>query len=154
MGSGRVDLPGGCDWLENVFGLGIHSAEGSFPGWQHRRVGELVHADSKGRGGWYVMEVRPGDALVMKIGDVRLGRPVERHEGIGWEFLWTLAVREGGGGSTGSSCEQVGCGTRRAQLLMAPVGFVSFVMTRKMLLGVRPRAESAVGAGLRSSGPG
>ena len=84
------------DWLENLFGLGIHSADRIVEDWQTRRVGDLVHADARGRGGWYVMDVRPDDVLVLKMGDVKLGRPVERHEGIGWEFLWTFAVREGG----------------------------------------------------------
>ncbi len=132
------------DWLENLFGLGIHSADRIVEDWQTRRVGDLVHADARGRGGWYVMDVRPDDVLVLKMGDVKLGRPVERHEGIGWEFLWTFAVREEANGTTRLVVrERVGFANNWVKLILAPLGPVSFVMTRKMLAGVKSRAESA-----------
>lgn len=132
------------DWLENLFGLGIHSADRIVEEWQTRRVGDLVPGDAKGRSGWYVMEVRPDDALVLKAGDAKLGRPVGRHEGIGWEFLWTFAVREEATGTTRLVVrERVGFANNRVRLLLAPLGPVSFVMTRRMLAGVKSRAESA-----------
>ena len=131
------------DWLENLFGLHVHSANRVVDEWQERSLGDLVYADANGRGWWYVMVVRPDDALVLKVGDPALGRPVERHEGIGWEFLWTFAVREGAGGTTRLLVrERVGFGSRLAKTLMAPVGVVSFVMTRKMLLGIKSRVET------------
>ena len=132
------------DWLENLFGLGIHSADRIVEDWQTRRVGDLVHADARGRGGWYVMDVRPDDVLVLKMGDMKLGRPAERHEGIGWEFLWTFAVREEANGSTRLVVrERVGFANSRVKLLLTPLGPVGFVMTRRMLAGVKSRAESA-----------
>ena len=132
------------DWLENLFGLGIRSTDRIVEDWQTRRAGDLVHGDAKGRSGWYVMDVRPDDALVLKMGDVKLGRPVERHEGIGWEFLWTFAVREEANGTTRLVVrERVGFANNWVKLILAPLGPVSFVMTRKMLAGVKSRAESA-----------
>jgi hypothetical protein len=130
------------DWLENLFGLGIHSAKRIVAEWQERHVGDLVYADANGQGWWYVMAVRPNDALVLKMANVKLGRPLERHEGMGWEFLWTFVVREGADGTTRLLVrERLGFGNRLTRTLMAPVGVVSFVMTRKMLLGIKIRAE-------------
>src|SRR5919106_317233 len=63
------------DWLENLFGLDIHSADEVVPEWQQRAVGDLMHADAKGSGGWYVMEVRPNEALVVKMANLKESRP-------------------------------------------------------------------------------
>lgn len=132
------------DWLENLFGLGIHSADRIVPEWQHREVGDLVHADAKGSGGWYVMDVRPNEALVLKVANVAAGRPVERTEPPWWEFLWTFALQPGPNGTTRLLVrERTAYGRRVTQLVMAPVGFVSFVMTRPMLRGIKDRAERA-----------
>lgn len=131
------------DWLENLFRLGIHSADRIVPEWQRRSVGELVHGNATGTGGWYVMDVRPNEALVLQTADVRAGRPARREEGFKWEFLWTFALRAGGDGSTRLLVrERVGFGSRLTRLVMAPVGIVSFLMTRKMLRGVKARAEA------------
>ena len=70
------------EWLENLFGLGIHNSDVVVNQWQHRTVGDLVFADAKGSGGWYVMEVRPGEALVLQIGDVRAGRPIHPRRAV------------------------------------------------------------------------
>jgi hypothetical protein len=138
------------DWLENLFGLGIHSADRIVPEWQHRRVGDLVAATSDGSGGWYVVEVRePGDAsdpagavLVMQVADVARGRPIQRDEPPYWEFQWTFALRRSPGGTTRVLVrERVAFGRRAMRWAMAPVGPVSFLMTRRMLLGIRSRAS-------------
>lgn len=129
--------------LENLFGLGIHNADVIVPEWQHRSVGDLVAADAAATGGWYVMQVVPGEALVLLVGDVRTGRPLQRDTGMKWEFLWTFVVRAApGGGSRLIVRERVAFGSRVTALVMAPIGFVSFVMTRAMLTGVKSRAEA------------
>ena len=130
------------DWLENLFGLGIHSADRIVPEWQERQVGDLVFAEAKGSGGWYVVEVRPGEVLAMQVGDPSVGRPARRDEGARWQFQWTFALREGPGGTTRLLVrERVAFGSAVTRLVMAPVGLVSFAMTRKMLLGNKVRAE-------------
>ncbi len=131
------------DWLENLFRLGIHSADEVVPAWQQRAVGDLVHADAAGTGGWYVARVVPGEALALQMANVAAGRPMRRDELLGWEFLWTFAVRDAGDGTSRLLVrERVGFGNRWAALLMSPVGLVSFVMTRKMMRGIRDRAEA------------
>jgi hypothetical protein len=130
------------DWLENVFGLGIHSADTVVPEWQHRSVGDLVYANAAGDGGWYVMDVRPDEALVLKVANVDAGRPLRRDELLGWEFLWTFVLRTTPAGTTRLIVrERVGFGRTRARLIMAPIGVVSFVMTRRMMRGIKVRAE-------------
>ena len=130
------------DWLENLFGLGIHSADRIVPEWQERQVGDLVFAEAKGSGGWYVVEVRPGEVLAMQVGDPSVGRPARRDEGARWQFQWTFALREGPGGTTRLLVrERVAFGSAVTRLVMAPIGLVSFAMTRKMLLGIKVRAE-------------
>jgi hypothetical protein len=143
------------DWLENLFGLDIHSADHIAEEWQGLEVGDVVHADRARTGGWYVVELRPHEALVLKVGDLAAGRPLRRDEKLRWEFLWTFALRDTPAGGTRLLVrERVAFDSALTRTLMAPVGLVSFVMTRGMLLGIKSRVESrraASSAGTRAS---
>ena len=132
------------DWLENLFGLDIRSADEIVTGWQQRTVGDLVHANRSGSGGWFVMEVRPGEALVLKTANLRTGEPVRRDEPPAyWEFTWSFVLEDQGDGTTRLIIrERVGFGKRLTALLLSPVGAVSFVMTRKTMRGIKARAEA------------
>jgi hypothetical protein len=151
------------DWLENLFGLGIHSADRIVPEWQHRAVGDLVAATSDGSAGWYVVEIRVPDAptgdhpewaLVMQVADLASGRPTRRDDPPYWEFQWTFALRPVGDGTTRVLVrERVAFGRRVMRWAMAPVGPVSFVMTRRMLIGIRARAERGAGSAGAPYGP-
>jgi hypothetical protein len=130
------------DWLENLFRLGIHSAERIIPEWQERAVGDLVHADAAGGNGWYVMDVRPPHALVLEMANVREGRPFRREETPFMEFTWAFVLTAADDGGTRLLVrERVAFGSALARALLGPVGLVSFAMTRKMLCGIRGRAE-------------
>ena len=130
------------DWLANLFGLRIHSADSIVPDWQRLEVGDMVYSDRARENGWIVVEVVPDEALVMKQADMKAGRAMSRSEGLGFEFQWTFALRAlPTGGTRLLVRERVAYGRRLASVVMAPVGVVSFVMTRKMLLGIRQRAE-------------
>ena len=132
------------DWLENVFGLGIHSADMVVSRWQDRRVGDLVAANAKRTGGWYVAELRPAESLVLQVADPVTGRPLSRHGRPGWEFLWTFALRSAPGGGTRLLVrERVAFANATVETLFSPLGLVSFVMTRKMMLNIKARAERA-----------
>ncbi len=136
------------DWLENLFGLGIHSADRIVPEWQEREVGDLVFAISSGTGGWYVAEVRPDEVLVLQMADVAGGRPVRRSDPNGWEFVWTFALAEQPDGTTRLLVRELAAtSSLLMRMTMAPVGLVSFVMTQAMLRGIRSRAEGRVRAG-------
>lgn len=130
------------DWLEDLFGLGIHSADDVVDRWQDLAVGDLVAANRKRTGGWYVVELRPQEALVLQVGDLSAGRPVRRDEQLGWAFQWTFALRPDGPDRTRLLVRERSAFDRRlTRVLMAPIGPVSFVMTRRMLLGIAARAE-------------
>lgn len=131
------------DWLENLFGLEIHSATAIVPDWQRLEVGDMVYSDNKRTSGWIVVKVVPDEALVMKQADMKAGRAMNRNEGLGFEFQWTFALRPlPAGGTRLLVRERVAYGRWFTRRLMAPVGLVSFVMTRRMLLGITQRAES------------
>lgn len=131
------------DRLENLFGLGIHSADSIVLEWQDLEVGDVVYGDRGRTAGWYVVELRPNETLVLKVGDLVAGRPLRRDEKLRWEFLWTFALQDAVGGGTRLLVrERVAFGTALTRMLMAPVGLVSFVMTRGMLVGIKSRAES------------
>ena len=136
------------DWLENLFALGIHSADEIVPAWQHRSVGDMMYGNAKGSGGWLVMEVRPNEALVVKTANARTSQPLQRDEPPAfWEFTWAFVLKPLPNGTTRLLIrERVAFGNRISQLLMSPIDFASFVMTRKTLLGIKARAESHRGS--------
>ena len=130
------------DWLENLFRLGIHSARQVVPDWQQRAAGDLVYANAAGTGGWYVMQAVPNEVLVLQMADVPAGHPMRRDEQLRWEFLWTFALKDAGNGTTRLLVrERTGFGSTATRVLMAPVGLVSFLMTQKMMRGIKARAE-------------
>ena len=132
------------DWLENLFGLGIHSAQQVVPDWQQRAVGDLVYANAAGAGGWYVMQAVPNHVLVLKMANVAAGQPTRRDEQLRWEFLWTFALIDVGNGTTRLLVrERTAFGSTATRMLMTPVGLVSFLMTQKMMRGIKARAEDA-----------
>jgi hypothetical protein len=130
------------DVLENLFGLRVHSEDTVVEEWQGLAVGDLVAANRARTGGWYVVAFLPDEALVMQVADLRAGRPVRRDDRVGWEFQWTFALRPTPDGGTRLLVrERVAFGRPLMRWAMAPVGLVSFVMTRRMLLGIKERAE-------------
>jgi deazaflavin-dependent oxidoreductase (nitroreductase family) len=130
-------------WLENLFGLDIHNADGIVDEWQQLAVGDWVWGDRKRSAGWLVEYLEPNVALALKTADPTTGRTTRRDEGIGFEFQWTFALLAAPQGATRLLIrERTAYGRRLTRWLMAPVGLVSFVMTRKMLDEIRVRAES------------
>lgn len=131
------------DALENLFGLGIHSADEIVDDWQDLEVGDVVYGNRARTGGWYVVDLLPGEALVLQVGDLAAGRPVRRDEKLRWEFLWTFALRATPDGHTRLIVrERTAYGSRLTAALMAPVDVVSFVMTRGTMRGIKSRVEA------------
>lgn len=129
------------DWLEDLFGLGIHSTNEIIPEWQSRSVGDVVYGDAARRGGWYVMDVQPGRALVLQTADLKKGRPASCTERAVMEFTWAFVLHEGPDGTTRLLVrERVAFANRFWKFVLSPVGLVSFVMTQKMMRGIQQRA--------------
>ncbi|ANI39053.1 hypothetical protein [Mycolicibacterium vaccae] len=120
--------------LERAVGADIHNASVIHPEWQSLRVGDTVWLARRGgdRGRQVVAALEPGSSLVlMSPDDYRRVQEGEKASGS-WSFhllpegSGTRLLARGNGGYAGNVLYDV----------------VHFVMERRMLLGVRRRAES------------
>jgi hypothetical protein len=122
------------DVLENLVGLDIHSADRIVPEWQGIDVGDEVKFHPEG--GMTAAFVEPGRALVLRGGIP--GTPP-------FDFAWAFVVRGRADGSTRLVVRERYRYVRWwAPLLVEPVEFISLVMSRRMLRGIKQRAERAV----------
>jgi len=127
------------DWLENLFGLRIHSADRIREEWQHLAPGDQVRLVRKG---W--LGLREGFAL--PVARVDPGRVIvlrEQPPAQPWDAIWSFHVLPLGPGRcrliSRSRAASPRGPARLATLVMSPV---TAGMTRKMLLGIKRRAES------------
>ena len=141
MGQGRGGMYS-YDWLENLFGLNIHTTDEIREEWQHLEPGDRVVVVPAGRLGmpdgysFPVAEVEEGHHLVLRQA------PPEHP----WDAVWTFVVEPDGEGrsrliSRSRSTRPTGPAAlplRGATAMMDPV---TLVMTRRMLLGIKERAE-------------
>jgi hypothetical protein len=122
------------DVLENLVGCDIHSADRIAPQWQDVRVGDVLRLHPEV--GLQVVDLEPGKALVLR-GGVPMGRVPPPYD-----FSWAFVVRRQGDGSTRLLVrERYGYTRRWSALLVEPVQLISFVMSERMLRGVRSRAQ-------------
>lgn len=122
------------DFLENLVGCQMHSAERIVPEWQTPEVGDQVklHPDVP----LEVAVVEPGGALVLR-GGVPMGDTPPPYD-----FTWAFVLREQPDGTTRLlSRERYAYTKWWTPLLVEPVEAVSFVMSQKMLRGIRDRAQ-------------
>jgi flavodoxin len=126
------------DWLENLAGLDIHSAERIVPELQRLKVGDFVRSAPELAGpdfGWTVARIEPARALVLGVGRPDAG---DAYSGV-WTFVLDaiddrttrLIVR----GRTANKPALV-AGTLLIELQW-------FIMERGMLQGIKRRAERA-----------
>jgi hypothetical protein len=122
------------DALENLVGCDIHSADRVVPGWQDLKVGDQVKLHPEV--GLGVAVVEQGRALVLR-GGVPMGAVPPPYD-----FTWAFVVREQPDGTTRLLVRERYAYTKRwAGFLVEPVAVVAFVMTQRMLRGIRDRAE-------------
>jgi hypothetical protein len=123
------------DALENLAGCQIHSANEVVEEWQDVAVGDAFHLHPEVR--LTVARVDPGRALVVR-GGVSMGRTAPPYD-----FVWAFVVRPAADGTTRLVVrERYAYAHRWVALLCEPVEVVSLVMGRRMMLGIRDRAES------------
>jgi hypothetical protein len=124
------------DWLENLVGADIHNADRVYPEWQTLRAGDLVRAVPPGylggvldeKPGWPVAAVEPGRWIVLRGWGLFLVEPVD-------DSTSRLLVRT-------RFRDETWWGPVVTRLAFGPV---HFVMERRMLLGVKARAEGRGG---------
>ena len=122
------------DALENLVGCDIHSADQIVPQWQAITVGDQVKLHPEV--GLDVAVVEQGRALVLR-GGVPMGTVPPPYD-----FTWAFVLQEQPDGTTRLLVRERFAYTQRwAPLLVEPVAVVAFVMTQRMLHGIRDRAE-------------
>jgi hypothetical protein len=122
------------DLVENLVGCDIHSADRIVPEWQHVGVGDEIRLAPEV--GLTVADVDPGRSLVLR-GGVPFGAGAPPYD-----FTWAFALCEESDGATRLIVRERYSYMRPwVRLLIEPIEAISFVMTRKMLRGIRNRAE-------------
>jgi hypothetical protein len=125
------------DFLENLVGCDIHSADQIVPEWQSIDVGDEVNLHPEV--GLIAAVVEPGRALVLR-GGVPMGRTPPPYDST-----WAFVLRDQADGTTRLLVrERYGYARRWARLLVEPTELISFVMSQRMLRGIKERAERAV----------
>jgi hypothetical protein len=127
MGPGRAGAYT-YDWIENLFGLDMHSADRIVPEWQQLSVGDVQRA--------------PKGGPVMRVEILEPERVLSTRSEAG-DWVWTFALEPSAGSTRLISRNRIAmkgaaAGQRLGMLVMEPG---SLLMERKMLLGIRERAE-------------
>ena len=112
------------DWIENLLGLDMHSVDDVLPEFQRPEVGDMIGFGSN---------------------RMRLAR-VEPRRVLSWRsednnWVWTFVLVEHDGHTRLISRNRFRLPTLVSRLGMLPMEPASLVMERKMLLGIKARAE-------------
>lgn len=135
------------DALENVVGCGIHSTDRVLPEHQHLAVGDLIRSGRDDQPCWQTMDVDPQHHLVLfgagtpdapSVPDVVVQVPDRGYVASTWQ--WVLRP-EAGGRRTRLIVRQRATFSPDQSWLWHLVEPVTFVMERRMLRGIRQRAE-------------
>jgi hypothetical protein len=120
--------------LENLVGCDIYSADQIVPEWQAITVGDQVKLHPEV--GLAVAALERGRSLVLR-GGVPIGNTSPPYD-----FTWAFVLQEQPDGTTRLLVRERYAYTQQwAPFLVEPVAVVSFVMSHKMLRGIRDRAE-------------
>lgn len=133
------------DRLENMVGCDIHSADTIVPEWQDVRVGDEIWLAPQF--GLQVAQVDPGRVLVLRGNGPPGSAETAASPAPPFDFTWAFVIRPEPGGMTRLIVrERYRYLLPWARFLVEPVEALSFIMSRKMLRGIRDRAERAVGS--------
>ncbi|MCL4473769.1 MAG: hypothetical protein M1455_07505 [Actinobacteria bacterium] len=148
MGQGRGGLYS-YDWLENILRMRVHSADRIIPEFQDLKPGDtfrLVPEDYFTDLHFEVVSVEPEHALVMRSP----GSPAENLAGHKPFVSWTLALIRLDSRTTRLIARtRSDFGHTFSDLMWNKYGLepVHFIMERRMLLGIKRRAEASVTTG-------
>jgi len=123
------------DWIENLLGLDMHSAGRVLPEFQHPQVGDTI---GLGVNRMHLDRVEPGRCLAWRSAD--------------GNWVWSFVLRPVGRRTRLISRNRFRTPTLTTRLGMLPMEPGSLVMERKMLLGIKQRAETLAAAS-SSAGP-
>jgi hypothetical protein len=124
------------DFLENLVGCDIHSADRIVSEWQDIGVGDEVRLAP--RVGLVVADLERGRSLVLR-GGIPMGTAAPPYD-----FTWAFVLQDAPHKTTRLISRERYAYTRPwARILVEPVEAVSFAMSQKMLRGIKDRAERA-----------
>ena len=112
------------DWIENLLGLDMHSADRVLPDFQHPEVGDTI---GLGPNRMRVERVEPEHVLAWRSED--------------GNWVWTFVLDDRDGSTRLISRNRFRLPTLAARLGMIPMEPASLVMEQKMLRGIKQRAE-------------
>jgi hypothetical protein len=112
------------DWIENLRGLNMHSAEQVLPQYQDPQVGDTL---AYGKNRMRLERVEPGRALALRSED--------------GNWVWSFVLGESEGTTRLISRNRFRLPSLTARIGMLPMEPGSLVMERKMLRGIKQRAE-------------
>ena len=125
------------DFLENLVGCDIHSADRIVPEWQDVEVGDEVRLAPEV--GLAVASLEQGRSLVLR-GGVPIGNTTPPYE-----FSWAFVLRDESDNTTRLLVRERYTYTRPwARLVVEATEVISFVMSQKMLRGIKSLAEQLV----------
>ncbi len=124
------------DFLENLVGCDIHSADRVVPGWQDIKIGD---------------KVKLAPAIALDVAALEAGRSLVLRGGVPmgnaappYDFTWAWVLRDEPDGTSRLLVRERYAYTRPwARSIVEPAEAVSFIMSQKMLRGIRDRAEQA-----------
>jgi hypothetical protein len=112
------------DWIENLLGLDMHSVDRVLPEFQHPQIGDTI---DYGPNRMRLERVEPERVLAW------------RSEDANW--VWVFLLDERDGSTRLLSRNRFRLPTVASRLGMLPMEAASLVMERKMLYGIKQRAE-------------
>jgi hypothetical protein len=117
------------DWIENLLGLNMRSVDRVLPEFQHPQIGDTISLGSN---------------------RMRIER-VEDHQALAWRsedgnWVWTFVLAERGGTTRLISRNRFRLPTLAARIGMLAMEPASLLMERRMLYGIKQRAERLASA--------
>jgi hypothetical protein len=112
------------DWIENLLGLDMHSVGRVLPEFQHPQIGDTI---GLGPNRMRIERVEPERVLAWRSED--------------GNWVWAFLLNERDGSTRLISRNRFRLPTLASRLGMLPMEPGSLVMERKMLLGIKQRAE-------------
>ena len=135
IGQGRGGMYS-YDALENLVGCEMRSADRIVPAWQDIAVGDVVRLAPEVS--LTVTALERGRALVLSGGVAVASVPPP------YDFTWSFVIRDAPNGwSRLLVRERYAYKSAWAWLLVEPTEIISFLMSQKMLRGIRDRAEAS-----------
>jgi hypothetical protein len=117
------------DWIENLLGLNMHSVDRVLPEFQHPQIGETI-GYGKNRMSYAIVD--PEHVLSTRSAD--------------GNWVWTFVLEESDGRTRLISRNRFRLPRLRDRIGMLPMEPASLVMERKMLAGIKQRAERLAAA--------